>query len=123
MGRSLKCNSSGDRLFFRCKNNFELSNNANNCSKVYINGDENEVLSFEGLIKQNKISQVASQNLDCCDAGVDIDEFTDSEYQYLKPLLYVELVAIFDQHKIVFLKRKASTKYKGERREILGHPG
>jgi hypothetical protein len=80
---------------------------------VYINGDENEVLSFEGLIKQNKISQVASQNLDCCDAGVDIDEFTDSEYQYLKPLLYVELVAIFDQHKIVFLKRKASTKYKG----------
>lgn len=48
-----------------------------------------------------------------CDGGIDIDEFTDSEYQYLKPLLYVELVAIFDQYKIVFLKRKASTKYKG----------
>ena len=65
-------------------------------------------------MKQNKVSQLTSQNLDSCDEGVDIDEFTDSEYQYLKPLLYVELVAIFDQHKVVFLKRKASTKYKGK---------
>ncbi|XP_063928262.1 rho GTPase-activating protein conundrum-like isoform X1 [Zophobas morio] len=97
----------------RSQNSFEISNNANNCSRVYITGDENEILSFEGLMKQNKVSQLTSQNLDSCDEGVDIDEFTDSEYQYLKPLLYVELVAIFDQHKVVFLKRKASTKYKG----------
>ncbi|RZC34941.1 rho GTPase-activating protein 18 [Asbolus verrucosus] len=87
--------------------------------KVYINGDENEILSFEGLMKQNKISQLSAQNLEICDeGGIDIDEFTDSEYQYLKPLLYVELVAIFDQHKIVFLKRKASTKYKGKLRKF-----
>lgn len=47
--------------------------------------------------------------------GVCIDQLTDSEYQYLKPLLYMELVAIFDQYKIVksYLKRKAS-KNKGK---------
>ncbi|XP_008193403.1 rho GTPase-activating protein conundrum isoform X1 [Tribolium castaneum] len=91
----------------------EFSRSQNNCSKVYINGDENEILSFEGLMRQNKVNQLTSESFGLCDQGIDIDEFTDSEYQYLKPLLYVELVAIFDQYKIVFLKRKASTKYKG----------
>lgn len=48
-----------------------------------------------------------------------VDELSDSEYQYLKPLLYVELVAIFDQYKLSYHKKKASTKSKGKVRVIL----
>lgn len=46
------------------------------------------------------------------DETVNIDELSDGEYQYLKPLLYVELMAIFDQYKITVLKRKAKGKRK-----------
>lgn len=93
----------------------ELENNQDNFPICNNSNDENEVLSFEGLMKQNKQTQLFALNLDLCDdKGIDIDEFTDSEYQYLKPILYVELAAIFDQYKIEFLKRKASTKLKGK---------
>ncbi|XP_049817232.1 rho GTPase-activating protein conundrum-like [Aethina tumida] len=86
---------------------------SNNCSKVYINStdsNEDEAVSFEGLIKQNDVD--IDQNWILQD-GVSIDELTDSEYQHLHPLLYVELVAIFDSYKIKFIKRKASIKNKG----------
>lgn len=87
----------------------------NNCSTVYIHcnePNENEALSFEGLIKQNENNKFEATNWELED-GVNIEEFSDSEYQYLKPLLYVELVAIFDQYKINYHKKKASSKSKG----------
>lgn len=34
--------------------NFNVTEHTNNCTKVYINGD-NEIFSFEGLIKQNEL--------------------------------------------------------------------
>lgn len=68
-----------------------------------------ELLSFEGLMKQN-VDDSGSWEFN--DETVNIDELSDSEYQYLKPLLYVELTAIFDQYKITVLKRKAKGKRK-----------
>ncbi|CAH0562543.1 unnamed protein product [Brassicogethes aeneus] len=85
----------------------------NNCSKVYLNSNdsnEDEAVSFEGLIRQNDIDQLQDWQLE---DGVSIDELSDSEYQHLKPLLYVELFTIFDSYKIDFHKRKASIKNKG----------
>lgn len=69
-----------------------------------------ELLSFEGLMKQNEDDE--QNNWDFNNETVNIDELSDSEYQYLKPLLYVELTAIFDQYKITVLKRKAKSKRK-----------
>ncbi|XP_050314256.1 rho GTPase-activating protein conundrum [Anthonomus grandis grandis] len=93
------------------------NNNTNHhCSTVYIHCNEpnndNESLSFEGLIRQSELNHCDSRSWELED-GVSIDELSDSEYQYLKPLLYVEVVAIFDQHKISYFKKKASTKNKG----------
>ncbi|KAG5893636.1 hypothetical protein JTB14_015075 [Gonioctena quinquepunctata] len=90
--------------------------NNNNCSKIYINSSDVDSVSFEELVKQNdndRLKTVITEKWET-DEGVSIDDLSDSEYQYLKPLLYVELVAIFDQYKIVksYLKRKAS-KNKG----------
>lgn len=68
-----------------------------------------ELVSFEGLMKQNLD---ISNNWEWKDETVNIDELSDGEYQYLKPLLYVELMAIFDQYKITVLKRKAKGKRK-----------
>ncbi|XP_076262036.1 rho GTPase-activating protein conundrum-like isoform X2 [Rhynchophorus ferrugineus] len=87
----------------------------NNCSSVYINpaeNNENVSLSFEGVIKQNDTNNFDSSEWEL-DEGVYIEEFSDSEYQYLKPFLYVELVAIFDHYKISYHKKKASNKSKG----------
>ncbi|CAG9816644.1 unnamed protein product [Phaedon cochleariae] len=88
----------------------------NNCSRIYINSGESETVSFEGILRQtenDQLNTVISEKWGT-DEGISIDQLSDSEYQYLKPLLYVELVAIFDQYKIVksYLKRKAS-KNKG----------
>ncbi|KAJ8945595.1 hypothetical protein NQ314_009118 [Rhamnusium bicolor] len=101
----------------RSHNNITINTN-NNCSKIYIHSnDTNEIdaVSFEGLLKKNDSNQLNSVNIEKWDSeeGISIDELSDSEYQYLKPLLYVELVAIFDQYKISYLKRKASSKNKG----------
>lgn len=100
----------------RSHNNITIST-TNNCSKIYIHSNdtiENDAVSFEGLIKQNdnQLNIVNTEQWDT-DEGISIDVLSDSEYQYLKPLLYVELVAIFDQYKTSYLKRKASSKNKG----------
>ncbi|XP_056646867.1 rho GTPase-activating protein conundrum-like isoform X2 [Diorhabda sublineata] len=93
------------------------TNISTNCSKVYLNrSDENEIqaVSFEGMLKKDDSQEntVITEKWD--NEGLNIDQLSDSEYQYLKPLLYMELVAIFDHYKIVksYLKRKAS-KNKG----------
>ncbi|KAL1492510.1 hypothetical protein ABEB36_010753 [Hypothenemus hampei] len=90
----------------------------NHCSSVYIHcnesiNNENEAISFEGLIKQSENYKFSSKNNWELTDGVYVEELSDSEYQYLKPLLFVELVAIFDQYGISFHKKKASTKNKG----------
>ncbi|CAG9855214.1 unnamed protein product [Phyllotreta striolata] len=88
----------------------------NKSSKIYISNAENsesEGVSFEGILKENKNDdKIISEK--CGNDGVCIDQLSDGEYQYLKPLLYMEIVAIFDQYKIVksYLKRKPS-KNKG----------
>ncbi|XP_060515887.1 rho GTPase-activating protein conundrum-like [Cylas formicarius] len=91
-------------------------NTNHNFSRVYIHcnelNDNNGALSFEGLVKQNENVKRDILNSESND-GVCIDEFSDSEYQYLRPLLYVELIAIFDQYKIKYSKKKASNKTKG----------
>lgn len=69
-----------------------------------------ELLSFEGIMKQNVEDE--SNSWDFKDETVNIDELSDSEYQHLKPLVYVELTAIFDQYKITVLKRKSKSKRK-----------
>ncbi|CAH1103096.1 unnamed protein product [Psylliodes chrysocephalus] len=94
-----------------------ISSKNNTSSKIYITNtetNESEAVSFEGLLKENEIEDKTSISQKFENEGVCIDQLTDSEYQYLKPLLYMELVAIFDQYKIVksYLKRKAS-KNKG----------
>ncbi|XP_066258922.1 rho GTPase-activating protein conundrum-like isoform X1 [Euwallacea similis] len=98
----------------RTSNNSVPTNN--HCSTVYIHHsnepNENEALSFEGLIKQGEINNCDSVNKELED-GVYVEELSDSEYQHLKPLLFMELVAIFDQYKINVHKKKASTKSKG----------
>ncbi|XP_050497301.1 rho GTPase-activating protein conundrum-like isoform X1 [Diabrotica virgifera virgifera] len=87
-----------------------------NNTKVYLNSNETneiEAVSFEGMLKNdNDTNAVIIEKWD--NEGISIDQLSDSEYQYLKPLLYMELVAIFDTYKIVttYLKRKAS-KNKG----------
>ncbi|KAH1023311.1 rho GTPase-activating protein conundrum isoform X1 [Dendroctonus ponderosae] len=98
----------------RTSNNIVTTNN--HCSTVYIHcnePNENEAISFEGLIKQSEVNNKNESTNWELEDGVCVDELSDSEYQYLKPLLYVELVAIFDQYKISYHKKKASTKSKG----------
>ncbi|XP_017785528.1 PREDICTED: rho GTPase-activating protein 28 isoform X2 [Nicrophorus vespilloides] len=70
---------------------------------------ENDILSFEGLARRNEAPVNCTLQLENL---VNIDSLTDGEYQYLKPLLWVEVTAIFDQHKIAVVKRKASSKHK-----------
>lgn len=48
------------------------------------------------------------------DGSVKIDDISDSDYQYLKPILWLEVTTFFDQHKISILKKKANNKYKSE---------
>lgn len=87
----------------------------NNCSTVYITPievNEDVTLSFEGVIKQNENNNFQSTEWQL-DEGVCIEEFSDVEYQHLKPLLYVEVVAILDHYHISYHKKKASIKNKG----------
>lgn len=68
-------------------------------------------ISFEGILKQNEDVHLQHSNIDFekvtkfC-----IDGLTDSQYQHLTPLLWVEVTSIFDQYKIPILKRKANIK-------------
>ncbi|KAK9889886.1 hypothetical protein WA026_008688 [Henosepilachna vigintioctopunctata] len=82
------------------------------------NGQQ-ELLSFEGMVKENLESMTKEKdhdkmNWDYMDeSGVCEEDLSDEDYQYLQPILYVELIAILDQYNIAYLKRKSTNKNKG----------
>lgn len=53
------------------------------------------------------------------DTLVNIDDLSDSQIQYLKPLLWVEVMGIFDQYKTNIVKRKANTKVKSKFLDLI----
>lgn len=70
-----------------------------------------EEISFEGLLKQNEDTYLPNKTLEYGnEKSICIDDLTDSQYQHLKPLLWVEVTSIFDHYKVPVLKRKANTK-------------
>ncbi|KAK9745601.1 RhoGAP domain [Popillia japonica] len=71
----------------------------------------NPLLSFDELIKAKQDEQ--DWHIDVCDDVVSIDSIKDSEYQYLKPLLWVEVTALFDYYDIATTKRKPSKRKRG----------
>ncbi|KAL3289376.1 hypothetical protein HHI36_022809 [Cryptolaemus montrouzieri] len=82
------------------------------------NGQQ-EMLSFEGMVREsleNMSRDIESDNLNCDymdKSGMNVEMLSDEDYQYLQPILYVELIAILDQYNIAYLKRKPSNKTKG----------
>lgn len=93
----------------RSHNSLIISSNSD--EPVCLMGDGG--LSFEGLLKQNQDPQPQNQSTEFRNSeSVCVDELTDSQYQHLKLLLWVEVTAIFDQYNIIVLKRKSSTKSK-----------
>lgn len=46
------------------------------------------------------------------DESIKIDDVPDSDYQYLKPLLHLELTTLFDKHQISIVRRKSTGKCK-----------
>ncbi|XP_065166071.1 LOW QUALITY PROTEIN: rho GTPase-activating protein conundrum-like [Atheta coriaria] len=70
-------------------------------------------LSFAKIVKQDSSNETLNKTVVRNGANyIHIDTLSDCEYQYLKPLLWVEVATIFDYHKINVQKRKASYKHK-----------
>ncbi|XP_031336184.1 rho GTPase-activating protein conundrum-like isoform X2 [Photinus pyralis] len=68
-------------------------------------------ISFEGILKQNENIHLHQSSLDFDkSAKICIDDLSDSQYQHLTPLLWVEVTSIFDHYKIPIVKRKANIK-------------
>ncbi|XP_025835593.1 rho GTPase-activating protein conundrum isoform X2 [Agrilus planipennis] len=90
-----------------------ISDDTSNSNMIKIN---DKILSFENFIQKsgensNVLKAWKSQE-DIHIENLSIDDISESEYQYLRPFLWVEVTALFDQCNTTIIKRKANIKNK-----------
>lgn len=76
-----------------------------------------EPISFENLCRHQSNS-ILHESLS--EAGCDIDDLAEGDYKKVQSLLWLELAALFDKHRVSFDKRKPLKRKKKEEGNLFG---
>lgn len=75
-----------------------------------------EPISFENLCQQS--NSILHESIS--EVGCDIDDLSEGDYKKVQSLLWLELAALFDKHRVVFDKRKPLKRKKKEEGNLFG---
>lgn len=75
-----------------------------------------EPISFENLCRQS--NSILHESIS--EIGCDIDDLSESDYKKVQSLLWLELAALFDKHRVSFDKRKPLKRKKKEEGNLFG---
>lgn len=77
-----------------------------------------EPISFENLCTRQSNSILLHEAIS--EAGCDIDDLSEGDYKKVQSLLWLELAALFDKHRVAFDKRKPMKRKKKEEGNLFG---
>lgn len=75
-----------------------------------------EPISFENLCRQS--NSILHESIS--EIGCDIDDLSEGDYKKVQSLLWLELAALFDKHRVSFDKRKPLKRKKKEEGNLFG---